>query len=492
MAEIITLAQSTSKDEVVTVGFGVRIWAFLRTLVFGRALAVLLASVPKQVRALLSRPGITVADLWRCLPRMAKGSLSRALYNTRGVYLLIGRHISGIWALYAGVSKSVYKRLLCHARVINRLQKGLPVDKKKILFCHKQLSRPGWTVQYHVLSVSDIEDFWMFAYLMESLCMCLLGTVTDTISDCHKAVMVQLVKKLDLNLLTGSQRVEPLNKTLSIEQPIQGKSPASACLLCGTTDEDNMSGGLCQACYMHRRRHGVDKSAAEIQQLVSMRTAKKIAKEDRVCRDCGRTEAELAQTRLSTEYVFWYVDPLNPGEWLHDQCYVKYKDSLPHEGGCTKCGITVATRWYGDKCVDCYREDRQENLTAGGCICRECGEDGSDESVTWWDVTNPAGPLCGSCYGTQRRAAEAAVTTRECRLCHVTVARTWQQLRNKEGPICGDCYTKLRAEKHQNAGHVCRFCGEKVSKDWYDVRHKDGPACGPCHEKSRNRTGRTS
>ena len=69
------------------------------------AMSLFLAAIPRKVQQVLSRQNITVDDLLRCLPRIEKGCSLRLQYLKRGIYLIVGRDVTGEkLALYTSTS----------------------------------------------------------------------------------------------------------------------------------------------------------------------------------------------------------------------------------------------------------------------------------------------------------------------------------------------------------------------------------------------------
>lgn len=475
MTGFIALAHATPKADAKETGFGLRLWAFLSAIVFADALSILLAAVPRRVRELLSRPVVTSADLWRYLPRVVKGALSRSLYAKRGVYVIIGRHISGVYKRYGGVSKSVYHRSLVHTRIIDRLKRGKRVNKKRVLFCHEELAKPGWEVQIYCVAVFDPKAFWLYSYVLESLFMCLLGTIISTTTKNHKAAMSALVKSLDLNLVSGPPAI-PLNKALSIAQEQSyGKDKSSVCCrVCRTKDSSKWcthpaakpfqeDSWACRNCYEYYYRRGVDRTLAQLERARSLHVASKIAPKDRTCNDCGKSEKEGR----------WRLNEKKFGTWLCGSC----EDRQEHDP-CTTCGITVsATGWIGTQCQNCRRKEINDEVNNDAdSVCRECD---ITTSPMWHDKTNEAGPLCNKCY---IKARNKPTGDEVCRVCKGTTSCTWYGKTDEAGLICNKCWRESKIQGDEQ----CRVCKRVTSSRWHDKKNPAGMMCTGCHQKAYN------
>jgi hypothetical protein len=456
--------------------------------VFADAISVLLMAVSRPVRELLSRPIVTSADLWRWLPRVVKGALSRALYAKRGCYVIIGRHKSGKWKRYGGVSKSVYHRGLVHRRIIDCLKRGKRVSKSQILHCHRELAEPGWEFAIFCVATFDPKDFWLYSYVLESLFMCLLGTVIKVATNDHKPAMVALVESLDLNLVSGPAAT-PLNKALSIaqNQASERDRPAICCRVCGRSDESDVvvwrthpaaesfqnDSWACKRCFEHYRKWGTDKTMAEIQRAFSLHEAKKTAPCDRVCNECHKSNKELSSSRD------WRLDKENFGTWLCRSCYGQRGCGST----CKECASTTSSYWWdnGTLCNVCYLAAKNAAHQNAGYTCRECA---TTTSTTWHDLNNPAGQLCSACHyeATTARNQNAGYT---CRDCATTTSTTWHDKTNPAGQLCDKCYNDAKAKPTGN--EVCRSCKATWSSggQWVDKKNKAGPLCCKCSNEAK-------
>jgi len=354
------------------------------------ALGIFASALPLEVQLCLGSGSIVIMLATHLPNVMNDHVLLEHYYGKRGAYCLIGRHIDGRNACYGGVSQDLCGRLKYHSSYINGLRRG--AKYKSGLKCYKVLSKPGWTVSYHVLAVFDPITHYIFSYFLESVLMLILRCVTTKATPYYSIEMCNFTQDVYAALYGDQHDMEsviPLNQELSFAQQMH-------------CHDDRPK--KCKRC----------RTIASSKWMVCPDSDAAFSIADYVCIRCYRTVINEFYNTL---------------------------------GLVCGCGATSSDLWYnvgkpgGHKCRDCYRNDRLAKLNADTTmICTVC----QDEDASYWHYpSDPAKRMCQKCYRKARKSRlnDGSLT---CVGCLKHTSSNWTHIDDPKKTLCDTCYKKRK------------------------------------------------
>ena len=130
-------------------------WACFRKLESCHILTKIDEIITDNVACVLGTTKIT--------PESLRNRMSRAKTKISGygMYLIIGSHSDGRWALYIGTSSQLGRRIKTHALCVRAVRTHAGSDHQ---YCHKILGGDGWSVICHNIMVfkKAISIIWLY------------------------------------------------------------------------------------------------------------------------------------------------------------------------------------------------------------------------------------------------------------------------------------------------------------------------------------------
>ena len=134
------------------------------------------ATLP-EARQILGEDLLSAKDLVDQVPCFEVGErFGGPSKRVMAIYMIVGNHINGDYALYIGVTEGLYRRPRDHTKGIEHYRQGTPIKSSGSQKHHKVLAQPGWTHSYRVLATFQPHVATKYAYAMETLFMLLLCT----------------------------------------------------------------------------------------------------------------------------------------------------------------------------------------------------------------------------------------------------------------------------------------------------------------------------
>ncbi len=370
-------------------------WAWFGRLETYHILAKIEHITPDDVVCVLGKTEITPDSLRNGLPRASTDM------TEWGIYLIVGHHIDGTWALYVGSSTQMGIRIGQHAldvRIV-RTRKGNVLGQQ---YCHKILGGNGWSVTYHKLAVFEKATSTIWLHTIETIFIILFNAISpEAKSNQHNEACAQLYDRLVQNALPivsttnkdkncqaspppidageGCQSLDPpintiigLNRALPIKQGFRSNH-SKLKIKCEQCQAENTTGRW--YCYDTTRPYesyhcsNCHRSATrtEVQQkrLEEFREVRKVTPVLDKCGSCGTDEGrlyrctELGMVLCRREYAhFQKWGTLSPNGGAFSKGRASMKALFPTLEKCGSCGTTegILLRCAELQMVLCGRE----------------------------------------------------------------------------------------------------------------------------------------
>ncbi len=129
---------------------------------------------------LLDQQHITIQALCQVVPPWDRSQTVQPRFvepRIQGVYMLLGRHSDGSWAIYIGASSQIRNRFRWHEQQLNHHRNGTATRRKEP---YETLSQPGWTVTYHILAKTPADDESEYYFFIETVFTLLLDSISHS------------------------------------------------------------------------------------------------------------------------------------------------------------------------------------------------------------------------------------------------------------------------------------------------------------------------
>jgi hypothetical protein len=391
--QILDSAKCTTSTSLRSTDWNLRIWALCYTVSLKYLLEILLGTFPAPVILVLGQQVLSCQQLIDYLPRCDSSKASRDKYaKCRGIYMLIGAHEDGRYAQYVGTTKDLHKRFRDHHGTISSLQSGimLPQDQRA-QYAHRILSQPGWTTHYRVVAKFDRNVYHVFAYVLETAMMMMLGTcVPSRYQDI--GTFSSLLKDHDAYLYMGPSSSHshhiPLNRSCPLSEIPGGRDQRPKQCACGATTSCNwfwanadrpfdLNCYLCENCY-NQRCLGRERSSADQDRLELLRLARA---KGHNCNLCQVTESSGG----------WRLDKNDAtAGWLCSICWSKENTSY----------LDVRRPGHFSAAAKAERRSQTEaNKAAKAKGCNACGALSPGKGKHWCKDKREEGRyICDGCY----------------------------------------------------------------------------------------------
>ena len=244
-------------------------WAYTRSLSLEATLLILQKVLTSGAAQALSNEHVTVPVLDQLLPKYNRYRHQ----NSTVIYVIIGKHINGNWALYPGSSARPVARIAAHRQALASVRRN--GTRKDVQEVHRVLGKPGWSINIRILCEMDTTVSFIWKLWIETISIIFLRSLDLTTRSAYQnSHVVILAASLEPVPQVGAVEPTRLNRCLPIYQGFFSGGGAQMktartqkCYWCGGSlaekyfrvpDDKTLTKYQCRKCYEYPARRTFD------------------------------------------------------------------------------------------------------------------------------------------------------------------------------------------------------------------------------------------